>query len=70
MIRLKKTNSNYAGLAYIDTMNLTPDNITLGIEGEYWISTCRQKTDQPILVPILPRAREVLAQKLLTELNQ
>ena len=52
--------SCYTGLAYIDTMNLTPGNITLGIDGEYWISTCRQKTDQPVRVPILPRAWEII----------
>ncbi len=48
--------SCYTGLAYIDTMNLTPDNITIGIDGEYWISTSRQKTDEPVRVPILPKA--------------
>lgn len=52
--------SCYTGLAYIDTMNLTPGNITLGIDGEYWISTCRQKTDQPVRVPILPKAWEII----------
>ncbi len=48
--------SCYTGLAYIDTMNLTPGNITVGIDGEYWISTSRQKTDEPVRVPILPKA--------------
>lgn len=52
--------SCYTGLAYIDTMNLTPSNITIGIDGEYWLSTCRQKTDQPVRVPILPKAWEII----------
>jgi len=41
-------------------MNLTPSNITIGIDGEYWLSTCRQKTDQPVRVPILPKAWEII----------
>ncbi|MEQ8682520.1 MAG: site-specific integrase, partial [Cyclobacteriaceae bacterium] len=52
--------SCYTGLAYIDAMNLTPSNITIGIDGEYWLSTCRQKTDQPVRVPILPKAWEII----------
>jgi site-specific recombinase XerD len=52
--------SCYTGLAYVDTMNLTPDNISIGIDGEYWISTCRQKTDKPVRVPILPKAWEII----------
>jgi site-specific recombinase XerD len=52
--------SCYTGLAYIDAMNLTPSNIMIGIDGEYWLSTCRQKTDQPVRVPILPKAWEII----------
>lgn len=52
--------SCYTGLAYIDAMNLTPSNITIGIDGEYWLSTCRQKTDQPVRIPILPKAWEII----------
>ena len=52
--------SCYTGLAYIDTMNLTPENITIGIDGDYWISTCRQKTDNPVRIPILPKAWEII----------
>lgn len=52
--------SCYTGLAYIDAMNLTPGNITIGIDGEYWISTSRQKTDEPVRVPILPKVWEMI----------
>jgi site-specific recombinase XerD len=46
--------SCYTGLAYIDVFELTPQNITLGIDGGYWISTKRHKTDISVLIPILP----------------
>jgi len=37
--------SCYTGLAYADVMNLTQKCIVLGIDGERWIYTNRQKTD-------------------------
>jgi integrase len=52
--------SCYTGLAYIDAINLNPINITIGIDGENWISTKRQKTDEPVRVPILPKAWEMI----------
>lgn len=52
--------SCYTGLAYIDAVNLTPMNITKGIDGGYWISTKRQKTNEPVRVPILPKAWEII----------
>jgi hypothetical protein len=36
--------SCYTGLSYIDVQNLKQDNLILGIDGEYWIQTIRQKT--------------------------
>jgi Phage integrase SAM-like domain len=38
----------YTGLAYIDLINLTPYNICIGMDGEYWIKTFRQKTEVPV----------------------
>jgi len=38
--------SCYTGLAYIDAFNLSPQNISIGIDGEYWINTSRKKTNQ------------------------
>jgi len=52
--------SCYTGLAYIDAMNLAPVNISIGIDGENWISTKRQKTDESVRVPILPKAWEMI----------
>lgn len=52
--------SCYTGLAYIDAYNLTPNNISRGIDGEYWIVTSRKKTDQSVRIPILPKAMEII----------
>jgi site-specific recombinase XerD len=46
--------SCYTGLAYIDSANLTPHNIAIGMDGEKWIYTFRQKTDSRTNIPILP----------------
>lgn len=35
----------YTGLAYIDVLSLKPDNINIGIDGNYWITTFRHKTE-------------------------
>ena len=37
--------SCYTGLSYIDVKQLTRNNISMGIDGERWIFTNRQKTD-------------------------
>ncbi len=52
--------SCYTGLAYIDVYELTPDNLFLGDDGEFWINTFRHKTDIQVKVPILPQAMEIL----------
>lgn len=52
--------SCYTGLAYIDVMQLTSSNITIGIDGEYWLITSRQKTSNPVRVPLLPQALEII----------
>lgn len=49
------------GLAYIDVKKLTKNNITIGIDGEKWIYTNRQKTDTRSNVPLLPMAEEIIA---------
>lgn len=65
IVRLQHTKdlfvfSCYTGLAYIDAYNLSPQNLTLGIDGEFWITTCRKKTDQPVRIPLLPKALEIV----------
>lgn len=52
--------SCYTGLSYVDVMELTRNNIVKGIDGNHWISTKREKTDKPVKVPLLPKAREIL----------
>jgi integrase len=46
--------SCFTGLAYIDVKNLTKSHISLGIDGEKWIFTHRQKTESASKIPILP----------------
>lgn len=48
--------SCYTGLAYIDTISLATSNLVIGIDGERWIHTSRRKTDNPVKVPLLPKA--------------
>ncbi len=52
--------SCYTGLAYADTKNLKRTQIVIGIDGERWISTTRQKTDVPTRLPLLPKAVEII----------
>jgi len=52
--------SCYTGIAYIDVMQLRPDNIILGIDGNQWIKTTREKTDTAVHVPILPKAAMIM----------
>jgi integrase len=52
--------SCYTGLAYIDLVNLTVSNLCIGMDGEYWIKTSRQKTDVPVNVPLLPQAMKII----------
>lgn len=52
--------SCYTGLAYIDVQNLSPANISIGIDGSKWIFTTREKTDGPSNIPLLPAAEELI----------
>lgn len=52
--------SCYTGISYVDIMNLTTDNMVLGIDGGNWIMTKRQKTNTSIKVPLLPQALEII----------
>ncbi|WP_317125806.1 site-specific integrase [Flavobacterium silvisoli] len=46
--------SCFTGLAYIDVKNLTKSHLSIGIDGEKWLFTHRQKTDTPSKIPLLP----------------
>lgn len=50
----------YTGLAYADVKKLTRSEISIGIDGEKWIFTHRQKTDSATRVPLLPPAITML----------
>jgi integrase len=47
-------------LAYIDVKNLTKSHISLGIDGEKWIFTHRQKTKTASKIPILPITQMII----------
>jgi len=50
----------YTGLAYIDVMQLSSDNVQIGIDKQYWLFTKREKTDSPVKIPILPVAMDII----------
>jgi integrase len=52
--------SCYTGLAFVDVSNLTKDSITIGIDGERWIYTSRQKTKTSSRIPLLPPALAII----------
>ena len=45
--------SCFTGLAYIDVKNLTKSHISIGIDGDKWIFTHRQKTESASKIPVL-----------------
>lgn len=50
----------YTGLAYIDVIQLSPENIQIGIDRQFWLFTNRVKTDNPVKIPILPVAMNII----------
>lgn len=52
--------SCYTGLAFVDVANLTTNNISIGIDGEKWIFTHRQKTETASRIPLLPPALAII----------
>ena len=52
--------SCFTGLAYIDVKNLTKSHISIGIDGERWIFTHRQKTESASKIPILPVTQMII----------
>jgi len=52
--------SCYTGLAYIDVFNLTPANLIEKSKNNIWIMTNRQKTNEPVKVPLLPKALAIV----------
>lgn len=54
--------SCFTGLAYIDAKRLKRSDISIGIDGEKWIFTCRKKTDSPTRIPLLPTVLQIMEQ--------
>src|SRR5690554_754633 len=52
--------SCYTGLSYIDVKKLTKNDIVKGIDGKNWIFTKRHKTDNPIKIPLLDVAENII----------
>lgn len=52
--------SCYTGFAYVDVKNLSKSHINIGIDGDKWIFTNRQKTGTATRVPLLPLAQELI----------
>jgi len=52
--------SCYTGLSYGDVMNLTNDNLCIGIDRKQWINSHRQKTSIPVKIPLLSKALEII----------
>jgi len=52
--------SCYTGLSYIDIKELHSNQVLIGIDGNKWIYTQRAKTNEPVKIPLLSRAKEIL----------
>ena len=52
--------SCFTGLAYINVKNLTKSHISIGIDGQKWIFSHRQKTETASKIPLLPMAQEII----------
>jgi len=50
----------YTGLAYIDAFQLKKTDIKIGIDGEHWIMSSRQKTKSSTNIPMLPSAIAIM----------
>ncbi len=52
--------SRYTGLSHVDVRELTLNHITRGIDNNYWIFTKREKTNETVKIPILPKALAII----------
>ena len=50
----------YTGLAYQEMASLRTHHIDTGFDGNLWINMIRQKTEQPIAIPLLPQAEIII----------
>ncbi|MBG7630050.1 MAG: site-specific integrase [Bacteroidetes bacterium] len=52
--------SCYTGLSYGDVMNLTNQNLCIGIDKKQWIYSQREKTSIPVKIPLLSKALGII----------
>jgi site-specific recombinase XerD len=50
----------YTGLSFIDVRELKIDHLVKGMDGNDWLYTKRTKTDEPLKIPMLPKAMEMI----------
>lgn len=50
----------YTGLSYVDVQELKADHLVKGIDGNDWLYTKRTKTDEPLKIPLLPKALDII----------
>ncbi|WP_136467993.1 site-specific integrase [Flagellimonas onchidii] len=50
----------YTGLSYIDVKLLNKNNVVMGIDGNLWLSLYREKSDEPVKIPLLDKANAIL----------
>lgn len=50
----------YTGLSYIDAKQLKPEHIVLGMDGDDWIFTRREKSEVFVKIPLLDKAKTIL----------
>jgi site-specific recombinase XerD len=50
----------FTGLAYIDIRCLKQENLSMGDDGNCWLTAKRHKTDSLFSVPVLPKAMEII----------
>jgi site-specific recombinase XerD len=53
--------SCYTGLAYADVKKLKRSEIIIGVDGEQWLVSRRQKTDISARIPLLPAALTIIS---------
>ncbi|TRZ42491.1 site-specific integrase [Robertkochia solimangrovi] len=62
--------SCYTGLSYVDAKELTKDHLVRGIDNRIWLFTKREKTQELVKIPLLPKAWEILEKYLESPENE
>lgn len=50
----------FTGLSFVDVEGLKREHMVKGIDGNNWLYTKRTKTDEPLKIPLLPKAMEII----------